>query len=109
MGAEHGRVALGPARSGFPGQLRRDPDRLPAALDDLVDQCRGVLRLREIPIAFRDRVRGKSKMSFSVALRFFFRWLLAMFQYVVRGVRPRGDGAKVARTAEALHPEAPGK
>src|SRR5438128_2155473 len=69
----------------------------------------GMLRVREIPIAFRDRVRGKSKMSFSVALRFFFRWLLATFQYVVRGVRPRGNGAKLASTAEALHPEAPGK
>ena len=69
----------------------------------------GTLRVQEIPIAFRDRARGKSKMSFSVALRFFFRWLLAMFQYVVRGVRPRGNGAKLARTAEALHPEAPRK
>src|SRR5437867_3819107 len=68
-----------------------------------------MLRVREIPIAFRDRAHGKSKMSFSVALRFFFRWLLAMFQYVVRGLRPRGNGAKLARTAEALHPEAPGK
>src|SRR4029077_10514639 len=43
----------------------------------------GMLRVQEIPIAFRDRARGKSKMSFSVALRFFFRWLRAMFQYVV--------------------------
>src|SRR2546429_5569195 len=65
----------------------------------------GTLRVQEIPIAFRDRARGKSKMSFSVALRFFSRWLLAMFQYVVRGVRPRENGAKLARTAEALHPE----
>jgi hypothetical protein len=32
----------------------------------------GTLRVREIPIAFRERVRGKSKMSFSIALRFFF-------------------------------------
>jgi dolichol-phosphate mannosyltransferase len=69
----------------------------------------GTLRVREIPIAFRDRARGKSKMSFSVALRFFLRWLRAMFQYVVRGVRPRGNCAKPARTAKALHQEAPGK
>ena len=69
----------------------------------------GTLRVQEIPIAFRDRARGKSKMSFSVALRFFFRWLLAMFQYVVRGGRSRENSAKLARTAEALHPEAPGK
>src|SRR5438552_16879491 len=33
----------------------------------------GMLRVQEIPIAFRDRARGKSKMSFSVALRFFLR------------------------------------
>jgi dolichol-phosphate mannosyltransferase len=42
------------------------------------------LRICEIPIAFRNRVRGKSKMSFSVALRFFFRWLNAMFRHLVR-------------------------
>ena len=69
----------------------------------------GTLRVTEIPIAFRDRARGKSKMSFSVALRFFFRWLRAMFQYVVRRGRPRENGAKPGRTAEALHPETPGK
>ena len=69
----------------------------------------GTLRVQEIPIAFRDRVRGKSKMSFSVALRFFLRWLRAMFQYVVRGVRRRENGAKLASTAKALHQEAPGK
>jgi len=69
----------------------------------------GTLRVCEIPIAFRDRAYGKSKMSFSVALRFFLRWLRAMFQYVLRGVRRREKSAKPARTAEALHQEAPGK
>src|SRR5437763_7920012 len=69
----------------------------------------GTLRVQEIPIAFRDRTRGKSKMSFSVALRFFFRWLRAMLQYVARGLRPRENGAKLARTGKALHPETPGK
>ena len=69
----------------------------------------GTLRLQEIPIAFRDRARGKSKMSFSVALRFFLRWLRATLQYVARGARPRENSAKLARTAEALHQEAPGK
>src|SRR5881394_1422439 len=68
----------------------------------------GTLRVQEIPIAFRDRARGKSKMSFSVALRFFFRWLRAMLQYVARGLRPRENGAKLARTGKALHPETPG-
>src|SRR6266487_3226994 len=47
----------------------------------------GTLRVREIPIAFRERVRGKSKMSFSVALRFFFRWMRAMFQHLIRSLQ----------------------
>src|SRR6266705_5147185 len=45
----------------------------------------GTLRVREIPIAFRSRVRGKSKMSFGIALRFFLRWLRAMFRHLIRG------------------------
>ena len=36
------------------------------------------LRVIEIPIVFRDRARGTSKMSFGVALRFAFRWLSAV-------------------------------
>ena len=36
------------------------------------------LRVLEIPIVFRDRARGTSKMSFGVALRFGFRWLTAV-------------------------------
>ncbi len=36
------------------------------------------LRVVEIPIAFRDRIRGQSKMSFGIALRFFYRWLIAL-------------------------------
>ena len=36
------------------------------------------LRVREVPIVFRDRVRGESKMSFGIALRFFGRWLAAI-------------------------------
>lgn len=35
------------------------------------------LRVVEIPIVFRDRAQGASKMSFDVALVFFFRWLAA--------------------------------
>lgn len=42
------------------------------------------LRVREIPIAFRDRTRGQSKMSFGVALKFFVRWLVAIFRRVLR-------------------------
>src|SRR5216117_2956157 len=44
-----------------------------------------MLRVREIPITFRSRVRGKSKMSFGIALRFFLRWLRAMFWRLIRG------------------------
>lgn len=36
------------------------------------------LRVIEVPIAFRDRARGISKMSFGVALLFAFRWMAAM-------------------------------
>ena len=42
------------------------------------------LRVREVPIAFRDRARGKSKMSFGVALKFFGRWLVAIFRRVLK-------------------------
>jgi dolichol-phosphate mannosyltransferase len=54
----------------------------------------GTLRVREIPIAFRERVRGKSKMSFNIALRFFFRWLRAMFQHLVRGLHHHEEPAR---------------
>jgi dolichol-phosphate mannosyltransferase len=72
-------------------------------------RARGTLRVREIPIVFRERVRGKSKMSFGVALRFFSRWLYAMFEYLVRGAARRERSANLASAAEALHPEAPGE
>jgi dolichol-phosphate mannosyltransferase len=42
------------------------------------------LRVREIPIAFRDRTRGKSKMSFGVALKFLVRWLVAIVRHPFR-------------------------
>jgi dolichol-phosphate mannosyltransferase len=38
----------------------------------------GKLRVLEVPIVFRDRARGTSKMSFGIALVFFFRWLAAL-------------------------------
>src|SRR5438046_6508206 len=49
----------------------------------------GILRVREIPITFRERIRGRSKMSLGVALRFFFRWMRAMFHHLLRAVRHR--------------------
>lgn len=43
------------------------------------------LRVLEIPIAFRDRTRGVSKMSFGVAVLFAFRWIAAMTKTLSRG------------------------
>jgi len=72
-------------------------------------RARGTLRVREIPIVFRERVRGKSKMSLGVALGFFLRWLRAIFEHLIHDVSPRERSANLADAAEALHPEAPGK
>jgi hypothetical protein len=41
------------------------------------------LRVCEIPVVFRDRASGRSKMSFGVALKFLFRWLVALFRRAV--------------------------
>ena len=72
-------------------------------------RARGTLRVREIPIVFRERLHGKSKMSFGVALRFFFRWLCAMFERLVCGGFRRERSANLANAAEVLHPETPGE
>ena len=45
------------------------------------------LRVLEIPIAFRERDRGVSKMRFGVALLFAFRWFVAMAKRPFRGQR----------------------
>lgn len=42
------------------------------------------LRVIEVPIAFHDRARGVSKMTFGVAALFAFRWLAAMVKKVFR-------------------------
>jgi len=70
-------------------------------------RAHGTLRVREVPIVFRERARGRSKMSFDVALRFFFRWLHAMFEHLAASRRERG--VNLANATEALHPEAPGE
>jgi dolichol-phosphate mannosyltransferase len=70
-------------------------------------RARGTLRVGEIPIVFRERVRGKSKMSFGVALRFFCHWLRAMFEHLTASQRE--TSTSLAGAAEGLHPEAPGK
>jgi dolichol-phosphate mannosyltransferase len=76
---------------------------------ETIVRARGTLRVREIPIAFRERLRGKSKMSFGVALRFFFRWLRALFEHLLRGTYCPQSDTTLARATEALHPEAPGE
>src|SRR5256714_10275426 len=76
---------------------------------ETVVRANGTLRVCEIPIAFRERVRGKSKMSFGIALRFFFHWLQAMFQHLFRRVGHRHKRGKLARPPEGLQQEAPGK
>lgn len=45
---------------------------------EAIAQSRKNLRVLEVPIAFRDRARGTSKMSFGVALVFARRWAAAM-------------------------------
>ena len=59
-------LELSPAATGFK-----------IAFEALVQGGRNV-RVMEIPIVFRDRARGVSKMSFGVALVFALRWIAAM-------------------------------
>jgi dolichol-phosphate mannosyltransferase len=62
---------------------------------EMVVRGGGRLRVCEIPIAFRERVHGQSKMSFGVALGFFFSWMRAMLQRVI-GLRRDRDQAQPA-------------
>jgi dolichol-phosphate mannosyltransferase len=56
------------------------------------------LRVLEIPIVFRDRARGTSKMSPAVALRFAFRWLAAASRLLLRrGTQVQSQGAAVSK------------
>ncbi|HEX8279814.1 MAG TPA: polyprenol monophosphomannose synthase [Chthoniobacterales bacterium] len=47
------------------------------------------LRVVEVPIAFRDRARGTSKMNLGIALLFSFRWLVAAARVLFRRSSPR--------------------
>ena len=72
-------------------------ERAPAATGfkiafEIIVHSHHKLRVQEIPIAFRDRARGASKMTFRVASVFFFRWLAA----VVRR-RPRAAASAAAQ------------
>jgi len=53
------------------------------------------LRVLEIPIVFRERARGTSKMSFGIALRFAFRWLSAVARLRFRRSQVHSQGAAV--------------
>ncbi len=46
---------------------------------------RKTLRVREVPIVFRDRARGMSKMSFAQAMRFALAWLRAIGRRLTEG------------------------
>lgn len=46
------------------------------------------LRILEVPITFRDRTRGKSKMNLGVALLFSMRWLAAATRVLFRNRKP---------------------
>jgi len=72
-------------------------------------RARGTLRVREVPIVFRERARGTSKMSFGIALRFFIRWLRAMLQHLMGGNAESEKAGDLDRATEALHPETPVK
>ncbi|MEP6809057.1 MAG: polyprenol monophosphomannose synthase [Chthoniobacterales bacterium] len=66
-------LELAPAATGFK-----------IAFEMIVRGGRG-FRVQEIPIAFRDRERGVSKMSFRVASLFAVRWLRAIWRRFVVG------------------------
>jgi dolichol-phosphate mannosyltransferase len=67
----------------------------------------GTLRVREIPIAFRERLHGISKMSFGIALRFFLRWLDVMFRHLIRrSDRPAETARAFAVSGVQINPEA---
>lgn len=47
---------------------------------EIITRGRKTLRVLEIPIVFRDRARGHSKMNLEIALIFAARWFAAIFQ-----------------------------
>lgn len=65
------------------------------------------LRVLEIPIAFRDRRRGKSKMTFRVALLFGLRWIVAAAAHA-KARRVTSRPARIANQRRATrHSAAP--
>lgn len=58
---------------------------------EAIVQGHGGLRVLEIPIVFRDRIRGRSKMDFGEAFLFFCRWLAAIATIALRKTSCRRD------------------
>jgi len=77
-------LALAPHTSGF------------KIVFETIVRGNGALRVCEIPIAFCNRVWGKSKMSLGVALRFSLRWLRAMLRHLAYG--PSGSSENASST-----------
>jgi dolichol-phosphate mannosyltransferase len=82
-------LELAPAATGFK-----------IAFEVLVQGGRN-LRVVEVPIVFRDRSRGVSKMSFGVASIFALRWLVAMAR---RLFRAQGTEARFTRQSSIASP-----
>lgn len=64
------------------------------------------LRVVEVPIVFRDRTRGASKMSLGVAVLFACRWVAAMAKTIFqpRGVMADSDAARFTRQSSVASP-----
>jgi dolichol-phosphate mannosyltransferase len=86
-------LALAPPTSGF------------KIVFEAIARGNGALRVREIPIAFRDRVWGKSKMSLGVALRFSLRWLHAMLRHLVHGRSGSAQGVRSTISKVPMDPD----
>jgi dolichol-phosphate mannosyltransferase len=82
-------LELAPAATGFK-----------IAFEVLVQGGRN-LRVVEIPIVFRDRSRGISKMSFGIASVFALRWLVAMARKLFRD---QGTEARFTRPSSIASP-----
>jgi dolichol-phosphate mannosyltransferase len=57
---------------------------------EMLVRGRRKLRVREVPIVFRDRQRGKSKMSMSEAVRFAREWSRAVARRIFQGSAAAG-------------------
>src|SRR5438477_1686557 len=86
-------LALAPPTSGF------------KIVFETIVRGNGALRVCEIPIVFRDRVWGKSKMSLDVALRFSLRWLHAMLRHLVCGRSGPAQGVSSTISKAPMDPD----